>query len=127
MDPAGADFVVVLFTDGTTSVGLIFTGKERSKIARNGRELCGTIATGEIFNCGGGLALSSVHRTNHACLEETFSLISSSNCAIAAGNNAETWGPRLIAACICWIVHGAPVIVGHPPSAYLVKVPAAGW
>ena len=49
MEFAGANFVVVLFTEGILSVGLSFTEKDRSKIARNGLDLCGTICKGGNF------------------------------------------------------------------------------
>ena len=66
MEPAGADLVVVLLTDGIVTDGLIFTGKDKSSIARNGQDLWGTIATGETLSCGGGACLMSFHLTNRA-------------------------------------------------------------
>lgn len=114
MAPFGAVFTVVLFTDGTEVVGLSQTGNDKSNIARYGRELCGTIATGEIFNCGGGLSLISFQCTSLACPFAIFSRISSSSCADAAGTKAETWGPRSMAVCIFSTVHAHPVLTGHP-------------
>lgn len=122
----GAVFVVVLLTDGTVVDGLKWTGNERSRMARYGRDLCSTIAIGDIFSWGGGAWRISFQCTMRACPFATFSFTSISNWAIASGTNAEICGPRSIALCICSSVHVAPVFVGQPFSVYFVSVDAAG-
>lgn len=127
MAPRGADFVVASFTEGTVDPSVSLTGKDRSKIARNLRDLWGIIANGDIFNSIGGLCLMSSHITIRACPLATFSATSAFSCSIASGTNAEICGPRSIAACISATIHGFPVHVGHPRVAYDFRRFAAGW
>ncbi len=100
MAPRGASFVVVLLTEGMAVVGLSLIEKERSKMALYGRDLCGTMATGEIFSCFGGSCLISAHRTSFACPFLHFSATSVLSCLHASGIRAEICGPLSIAA---WI------------------------
>ena len=125
--PAGANFVVVLFTDGIVSVGLSLIANDKSRIARKGLDLCGTMASGEILSCGGGLSFMSVHRTKRACLLFNFAVTSSSICAMAFGDSADACGPLSTAACIWRFDHGRPVIAGHPFVEYSSSTSAAGW
>lgn len=122
----GAILSVAALTDFCSVSVLSFTGKERSRITWYGRDLCGTIAIGEILSSGGGLSFMSSHLTTRAWLALIFSLTSSCSWMIAAGSSAEMWGPLSIAACIVWQLQGCPVFVGQPWVAYSSNVSAAG-
>ena len=65
MASAGARRVVVSLTEGMMEP-LCLSAKERSRMVRNRRDLCGTMATGLIFNFFGGLCLMSFHLTTFA-------------------------------------------------------------
>ena len=106
--PRGAVFCVLSLTEGTVCVANL-TGKERSRIVRNCRDLCGIIAIGDIFNSFGGSCLMSSHSTKRACPASIFSLTSSVSWLMASGLSAEECGPLSMAACISVIVQQAPV------------------
>ena len=65
IDFCGAMGVVLMLTD-LYVLPLILSWKERSKMHLNNLDLCGIIATGEIFNSGGFLCLMSAHLTMEA-------------------------------------------------------------
>ena len=66
MAPRGAVLLVLALTDGMEVVGVRRRENDRSNIARNGRDLCGIIATGEIFSSGGGDCRMSSQYTRRA-------------------------------------------------------------
>ena len=127
MAPLGAVFVVASLTDGITVPSSNRTGKDKSKIALNFRDLWGIIASGDIFNSGGGLCLMSSHATIRACPLATFSATSARSCSMASGCKADMCGPLSIAACISSTVQCFPVCVGQPRVAYALRIDAAGW
>ncbi len=114
MAPRGAVLMVPSFTDRTVEPSFSFTGNERSRIARNFRDLCGIIATGEILSSDGGLCFMSSHTTTRAWPFLIFLSTSCQSCALAVGSSDETCGPLSIAACIISSVQGRPVCVGQP-------------
>ena len=116
-----------LFSVVVLSSSVSATGKERSRIARYGRDLCGTIAMGEIFSSCGGLSLMASHCTRgHAFLARIFSATSSLSYLIASGTRADMCGPFVIAVAIIAGVYGFPVLTRQPLDAYSKSVAAAG-
>lgn len=113
-------------TEGTTSPLLRRSRNDRSKIARHFRDLCGTIATGDTFNCFGKSCLMSSQRTIFACPVRTFSSVSLLSWAMHSSVMADSCGPRSIAASASARVHRRPVRAGHPFVAWRSSVAAAG-
>ena len=96
-------------------------------MVRNFRDLWGTMATGLIFSCVGGLCLMSPHRTSWAQPLLIFCRVSSRSEAMASGGRAETWGPRFKAAVMCCLDHGCPQSTGQPCCPQESSMGAAGW
>ena len=94
---------------------------------RKALDLCGTIATGLIFSRGGMLFLMSPHLTTLAYWFVTFSFVSWRRAVIAAGDRADRWGPRCIAAMICSRDQSWPALTGQPSVAQVCSMGAAEW
>ena len=114
MEPLGAVRLVFSFTDGTAPPSLSRNRNDKSRMALHFLDLCGTIAIGETFSCGGGLSLMASHRMMRACPAATFSAVSAESCAAHSSDRAETCGPRSTAASISSFDHGRPVSAGQP-------------
>lgn len=108
-------------------VGLSLIDNDKPRMAQNKRNLCGTIASGDILSCCGGSCFIQAQDMGVACCLATFLAILASICAIACGSKAEAWGPQSIAACICFIVHGCPVLMEQPFVTKFRSLCAAGF
>ena len=113
IDFCGAILVVVALTLMVEML-LYWMLKERSSMHLYSRVLCGIMATGDIFSCGGSACLMEPYVTIFAYPPLTFSCASAINAARAAGIFAEICGPRMIAASICCCDQLEPQFTGQP-------------
>ena len=116
MDSAGACLTVAEFTD-SINFPKCRRRKDRSRMVLNARDLCGIIATGDIFSFSGRLLMISPYLMTFAYPFFTFSFVSSCSALSASNSVAEECGPFLIAASMCSLVQFGPQSVGHPSFA----------
>ena len=114
--------LVAALTDSSS-----LTAKDRSRILRYSRDLCGMAAIGEslrrvdivVLSCDQGIILAN------PC--STCSLVSVRSAVAAAGSCADACAPRWTAASSRSMDQFTPQSTGHPRSAYVRSNGAAGW
>ena len=102
--------------------------KERSRIARYFRLLCGIMESGDTLSFGISaiLSLMSDHGTSRAKPCSCFSWASIHICSMASGTKAEMCAPRSTAAQISSGVQSRPQSTGQPLVAYSNSAGPAG-
>lgn len=88
--------------------------KERSRIMRKLRLLCGMAAMGLMRMLGGRLRLRVSQGMRRAYPFLIFSWVSCRSASAALGSLADGWGPRLIAFSSSWMEKDWWTSAGHP-------------